>query len=472
MVPNVTISIISASLCLCASQAQVLVSDSLLISYTAAELLANGVAGAQFGVDVYRLRYQTPDANGNTSLASAALVVPVTDSCNLALACYMHGTIVEKEAVPSRLSGEILVGYYLGGAGYVAVLPDYLGLGDSPGMHPYVHAATEASASIDAMRATREFCDANDRMLNGQVFLAGYSQGGHACMATHWMIEAQFSDEFTVTASAPCSGPHDISGIQAEVITDTVPYPAPYYLPYVILAYEQLYPGLFTSYSEVFNAPYDTLLPPLYDGYHSSGEIDDVMPDVPSQVLRDSLLDVFANDPLHPFRIALQENDVYDWTPQAPVWMFYCEGDEHVFYQNSILAQQTMTANGATDVLASSMGVTLDHGGCAFPALLAVKNWFHTMKAPCTWNGVGEVPVIAVQIYPQPADQVLLVELPQAQLGRAIWSLRSISGVEVAGGPVLSGPFQIDAGDLASGSYVLHFSGERDNHARLVVVAH
>ena len=45
--------------------------------------------------------------------------------------------------------------------GYVVCAPDFVGLGDSPGVHPYVHAKTEASAAIDMLRAAREL-DADD----------------------------------------------------------------------------------------------------------------------------------------------------------------------------------------------------------------------------------------------------------------------------------------------------------------------
>ena len=177
------------------------------------------------------------------------------------------------EGIPSPLSYEILVGKYMGSSGFVSVLPDYLGLGDSPGRHPYIHAATEATATIDMLRAAREYCAAHGIGLNGEVFLGGYSQGGHAAMATHRMVQQGFPDEFNVVASAPCSGPYDVSGTQAAVITANEPYPAPYYLPFILLSYKDLYPGLPTEVSDILVAPYDTLLPPLFDGTHSSGDI-------------------------------------------------------------------------------------------------------------------------------------------------------------------------------------------------------
>ncbi len=448
-----------------ALQAQVLISDSLLLSFTQQQLIDTGVGNATNGIDVYRLKYWSTDADGQPIVASGAMMVPVGDTCYHSIACYMHGTILEKEKVPSRLSQEALVGYYLSGIGFVSALPDYLGLGDSPGQHPYVHAATEASASIDLLRAVREWCGTHDVLLNGQLFLSGYSQGGHACMATHRAIEQQFPAEFTVTASAPCSGPYDVSGVQAQVILDTVPYPAPYYLPYVVFGYGSVYPGLFNSPSEVFDAPWDTLLPPLFDGTHGSGEVDAVMPDVPSVVMKDSVLQAFSNDPQHPFRLALQDNDLYDWVPQAPVRMFYCNADDHVFPGNSQVALQAFQSAGATQVSSVDMGA-LDHGACAFPALLAVRSWLISLQGECTWNDVPELAERSWQVFPTVTHDRLNLVHPFG--GALRWTVQDVRGAVVAQG-ALDGPGAVDMAALAPGLHVITIEdGKRRSAHRFV----
>lgn len=444
-----------------AASAQVLISDSLLLAFTQQQLIDTGVGNAINGIEVHRLRYWSTDADGQPIVASGAMMVPTGDTCLHSIACYMHGTILEKEAVPSRLSQEALVGYYLSGIGFVSALPDYLGLGDSPGLHPYVHAATEASASIDLLRAVREWCDAHGVMLNGQLFLAGYSQGGHACMATHRAIEQQFATEFTVTASAPCSGPYDVSGVQAQVMVDTVPYPAPYYLPYVVLAYGSVYPGLFNSPSDVFKAPWDTLLPPLFDGTHGSGDVDAVMPSVPSTVLQDSVLQAFATVPQHPFRLALADNDLYGWVPQAPVRMHYCNADDHVFAGNTQVALQAFQLAGAQEVSAVDMGA-LDHGACAFPALLAVRAWLMDLQAECTWSNVPELAWRDWQVLPTATDGPLHLVHP---FGPALqWTLHDQRGASIGNGS-LDGPGTLDVSGLAPGLYLITITDGRRRSA-------
>ena len=433
--------------------AQYLISDSLLIAYTPAELAAQGIQGADYTIEAHRLIYHTADPFGQPTIASGAVVVPVGSTCEHAMATYHHGTILNREDVPSRISSEMVVGYYLGADNYVAVLPDYLGLGDSPGPHPYVHAASEATASRDMMRAAREFCAQQGVQLNGEVFLIGYSQGGHACAATHKLLQEQHADEFTVTASAPCSGPYDVSGVQAQVMVSPDPYPAPYYLPYVILSYRYVYPWLFGEVNEIIEEPWATELPPLFQGNNGSGVVDDIMPDAPSEILIDSVLQAFIADPDHPFRQALRDNDLYDWAPACPTRIIYCEGDDHVFYQNSTVAIAAMQGNGAPAVQGQSAGAGLDHSGCAFPALLNAKSFIDSHRTPCSFIGIAEQNGGGWSVAPNPAiDRVRLAS--DHGIGTLIeWSLIAGDGRICAEGILSSN--ELVFGEQPVGAYVL-----------------
>ena len=83
----------------------------------------------------------------------------------------------------------------------------------------------EAQVAIDMLHAAAAFTAQNDVHTNSQLFITGYSQGGHAAMALHREIDRNWSDEFTVTASAPLSGPYSISGVMRNLIlTDKIYY--------------------------------------------------------------------------------------------------------------------------------------------------------------------------------------------------------------------------------------------------------
>ena len=360
----------------CSSLAHAQTAD-LLASYSLNDIsgiiadfnVPGGILQPEFEVKLYRVSYTTTHPNGEEWAVTGALAVPIGLDCPLPLSSYQHGTIARKTDAPSYMSDEAMLGVIGASIGIVTAMPDYIGLGDSPGLHLYVHADSEALASLDMLRAVRDLRDELNFQLNDQLFLWGYSQGGHATMALHKLIEEEHADEFTVTASAPMSGPYDVSGVQAEVLVSEQAYPTPGYLPYIILSYQEVYGNLYTSLDEVFLPQYAAIIPDLFDGTNGMGFINNQFPSVPSQMLQPSIIEAYETNPDHPIHAALADNDVYDWAPQATTRLYYCTGDDQVSYLNSEVCLAAMEANNAPDVEGFNGG-NFDHGECAPFALL------------------------------------------------------------------------------------------------------
>jgi len=449
-----------------ALQAQYLVSAELLYTWTPGQLALQNVFGAQNNVSMYKVIYNTVDPQGDPIIASGAMFVPDLPGCDLPIGIYNHGTVYLKTDVPSNNNNEATVGKYVAGFGFLGLLPDYLGLGESPGMHPYVHADTQASATIDMIRAAKEYCEQENILLNGQLFLTGYSQGGHAAMATAWEIETNLSDEFTVTASAPASGPYDISNTQASPMSSDQPYASPEYLPYVLFSYQHVYGNLFDEPSDFLISPYDTLLPPMFNGEFSGGEIAAVMPEVPSQIVRPDVLEDFLNDPNHPMQLALLDNDRYNWTPQHPMRLYYCTADEQVFPDNSLITHAAMLANGAEDVELFNMGDN-DHNGCVQPALFDMLGWFLDLKAECTGVGINDLTTLPVQVFPNPATTEVQLQFDEPGIYQV--QLRDLAGKIVLSQTISSQTGTLQTGQLARGMYVLTIDGIPGSHSRIVL---
>jgi len=364
-------------------QAQRLVSFDLLRSVTSEELTDEiGVTGVAFpyGADYYKVNYTTPNVKGEDHTASGLVIVPTSDvDLTFPLACYQHGTVGTREDVPSRISGESSLAASLAGFGYVTVAPDYIGLGDSPGLHPYVHAETEASAGVDLLLAAREMqAEISNLRINDQVFLTGYSQGGHAALALQRDIELNYSDVMTVTASAPMSGPYSISKKMIEFTLGDEIYDFVAYLAWSTLSFKEAYPELLADYeiSDIFKAEYLDDIEDFRQEDISLWNLNIRMAQTlvtttgnlfPKDMFKPDILDAVFNDPSHPLSQALADNDLVDWTPNVPTNLYYCEGDDQVTFENALLAEETMTNNGAPDVKAvrlDSDALPLDHGGC------------------------------------------------------------------------------------------------------------
>lgn len=343
-----------------------------------------GAVTSNYGVRIYEIVYNTIDPQGAPTLAAGALVVPEGTNAPVPLASYQHGTITRKSSAPSSLGFESNIGLMLASnQGFAVCMPDYLGLSIAPetyqGMHPYIHARSQASAAIDMVRATRNFVrELSSVQLNHQLFLFGYSQGGHATMATLRDMERLFPDEFVVTACYPMAGPYDLSVSQAEILASEDPYNAGYYLPYVMLGLNDVY-RIYDSPSDFLKSPYDVQLPPLFDGYNSEGHINSFVPDVPNEMVIDAVLEDFRTNPNHPFRQVLRDNDLYQFHPRAPMRLCHCSGDELVTESNTNIAHQSFIRQGRTDISWLNPG-ELAHGDCAIPCLVDGLGWFSSLK--------------------------------------------------------------------------------------------
>jgi pimeloyl-ACP methyl ester carboxylesterase len=336
---------------------------------------------AQYGVNWYQVVYETIDPLGGRTTASGGLFLPVQTGINWPLLSFSRGIVTQTNQVPSvTLTEDTFAGLAFASVGYASVGADLLGLGASPGLHPYLHARSEATASVDMLRAARNFCASNSIGLNGQVFLAGYSQGGHTAMALHRELERYHTNEFTVTASAPMAGPYDMSGVELNDILSPRCPPHPYYSAYVLMAYQSVY-ALAPSWSNLVVAPYSSTIPPLFNGNTSGSTINGAMPACNlSTILWPAVVSSLTNDPGSPLYQALRDNDLYRWKPLAPTRLYHCSGDLDVLPANSQVAYNSFHAQGASQVQLIDPQPGADHSGCAIPSLEAAKAWFDTLR--------------------------------------------------------------------------------------------
>ncbi len=410
----------SALLLLCiihVTQAQTLVSRTLIRSFSKSQLDsvlgANGIPSlfvtTQYGVDVYKVTYNSFDFDSSSVIESGLLAIPQNVGCKLPIVSYQHGSMSRKEDAPSRLNGaEPLISCILASNGYVGCAPDYIGLGDCPGIHRYQHALTEAMSVIDLIRAARESCDSLGVKLNGQIFLGGYSEGGHATMAAFKTIQEKLDNEIHVTAAAPMSGAYDMSGVMVDVMLSNNTYPSPSYLAYLVASWNPVY-HMYDSLSKPLLAPYDSLLPIWFDGTHGLGYIDGQMPGVPKLIFKPDTVTAFANDTNHVFRRALRDNDLWNWVPQSPVRMLFCGNDHYVSPDNARVAYQRMVANGCTLCDTMNVNPNYDHQECAQFAILGAKFFMDSFAVIDCSNSVEELNWTNTSIYPNPATQQVTV---------------------------------------------------------------
>lgn len=343
----------------------------------------------KYDVTVYRVSYKTHDLHNQEITASGLIYIPSLQYYNLPVISYQHGTALRKTEVPS-VSGD--VDYYIpfmlaSETGAIVCEADYIGLGFSEGVHHFFEPTEEANAVIDLLRSTRMLFDKTllPLGLTREIFLTGYSQGGHATLAAQRAIETTYNTEFNLVASAPMAGFFSFeNSSQLDVLKDSVAYPVSGVYPYLVNsvnATQHVYQNL----SSVFIPPYDSLSTFLFDGMHDADSVNAQFPEYIYAILQPSFRNDLKTNPHHPFLQAIKKYDVLEnWIPHAPTHFYHSEGDEISFYDNSTIAYNTFKHKGGNVQLISLGHVSHLEGNIL--AIQKMRTWLYPLIHPVSYR--------------------------------------------------------------------------------------
>jgi len=302
-------------------------------------------------VDVYKVSYKTVYKT-QTVTASGLIALPKT-SDELPMISFQHGTITRDTDAPSNsnLSNpeSLVYACALSSSGFITTIPDYLGFGTSADLiHPYFVASLTASAVVDILYAARELAESKNVKFNSRLFLAGYSEGGYATMATHKAIEETEPEGFDLIASFPGAGAYDLSAME-EHLLGLQTYEDPYYLAYIGLAYQEAY-DLPQLLHDFFQEPYTSRIPSLFDHQKGPGEINAQLTTTIPDLITPDLSVHIATDPAYAYlKDAFMSNTLTEWAPQKPMFMYHGQTDTTVPYENSVSTYNALIANGASE---------------------------------------------------------------------------------------------------------------------------
>jgi pimeloyl-ACP methyl ester carboxylesterase len=330
-----------------------LTGSSLIGEYSTAQLRSRftGANAAlqlfiRFGIKAYRLEYTTTNTDGKSIKASGALIIPDAPAA-LPLLSMQHGTILSDADAPSNFgsgSEAYTFGSVFASQGYIIAAPDYIGYGASKDVpHTYEHRNGLATASLDMLRAARDFL--TDKRINWdkRLFIAGYSEGGYATLALQKKIEEETGSEFNLVASSCGSGAYDKPAFMKQIVNSTtagVDYINRLYI-WVLLTYDRIY-GLNRPMTYYFKEPYASQI---------AAKGKDVSINVNlSQAFTDNFKQAVNAGTDKAFLDAVQDNDIHDWKPRTRTQLYHGDADETVLYLNSKNAYEAMQKRGATNV--------------------------------------------------------------------------------------------------------------------------
>ncbi len=367
-----------------------------------------------FGYRAVKIVYKTEDTDGNEIDASGLLVVPQPSQAFLA---YMeslgktytistiidnHETIFLDDEAPTNVEvtdGEpnydtaVAITSYVG---FAAVIPDYVGYGTSKGKtHPYIMKKS-ARASLDMLRASMRYMNDNGYLVNGQVYITGYSEGGYVAMALAQEIEQNYSDEFTIKALAPMAGPYDVEALGNYELNATKLMVYPAFLAYLAGSYSKVYdinistivqkPTVFETI-DLFGGDYSNVAIHTYLGLVDTANGDyGFYSHTENELFLDSFIDDYHNNLNNPMRVRFEENSVSKWIPKTKVNLIHCVNDEIIPYLLSTKPTYEYMKSQDVDVVTTDLNVSAPsgsfvHAECGSSAYKTAIGWFDAIRS-------------------------------------------------------------------------------------------
>jgi hypothetical protein len=340
-----------------------------------------------YGVDAYRLVYNTIDAHGAPTTASGLLVLPHHVKGTLEPVSYTHGSELYAKDAPSTDP----LGFNAGGpltyasAGFAAVAPDYLGLGTGPGTHPWLDVPSETTATLDMLRAARAFVSGTGSSMGGEVLATGFSQGAEAALGLGRALEAGADPHFRLAALAPVSGAYALRDAEipamfaGELPAKASVLNAAYAFPSFDRGYD-----VYDKPTDIFNEPYADSVEELTNNQHTWQELAAATPGTLDELLTAKGLDLLKN-PQGNMATALHatDNSCEGWAPHVPRRMYFTTGDEQAVNANMQHCLADFTSSGATFPTVDVAPETWQgsrHFGSNVASVPQITTWFLSLR--------------------------------------------------------------------------------------------
>ena len=333
----------------------------------------------QYDISLYTITYNTT-YKGQNIKASGLVAFPDTDQ-GMPILNFNHGTTSLHADAPT----EDLIQYSFfsnaASAGYIFVIPDYLGFGISDNIvHPYYRSDITGQTIVDMIKAAKELAVIEGYNFNGDVFLSGYSEGGFATMSAHYNMEKNNYSGLNLVASAPASGGYDITGMLDYFISKET-YHVPYYIAYVAMGYKTSYDWSLPL-SSIFNEPYASIIPEYFNGKYSGYEINSVLSDDMSELLTSNFINnIYTDADLKIIVDAFEENNLDQWVPKNKMIMYHGTDDITVPYQNSVDTYNSFISLGADKNIVEFIDlIGENHSSGSLPYIVSLFDEFEKLK--------------------------------------------------------------------------------------------
>ena len=372
-----------------------------LQQYTGIDLnVESSLVGQEFSqINAYKVVYTTKGMDGLPHNVSGAVLIPQSDQPLKGVVIFYHFTVLNKMNVPSNFTGDEfkiskMLAATVASAGYVVLMPDYLGEGiDQNAQHPYmIYPDVNALSGLYMLKLIPQLQPALRYQLSDEqipLYLSGYSEGsGYSLWAAKILQDNKsYLDQYgyKLTKTVPIDGAYNLSNVVLPFLLGNVEMPkvAPYFIQDPrITSFSK--PGLaanvLNSYSNfslnnnesavftsAFSACYDCtdgnqatnvagLLQSQVNEFNKYKMLYNAAKEAGYSNDNNSLATIINPQLLlsTPFKNAVENADIYNWHSLSPISFLTLENDSVVPRLNAETAYAAMAENGS-----SSLNITV-----------------------------------------------------------------------------------------------------------------
>ncbi|MDR2919408.1 MAG: alpha/beta fold hydrolase [Tannerella sp.] len=243
--------------------------------------------------------------------------------------------------------------------GYIVVIPDYPGFGDSHGQCfiPYIESEPMIRTTYDFLQAAQITLNQNYFARKKTLIVTGYSLGGYVAASFARELETNSDYNYPVDLLFVGGAPFRLKQI-SDLVRASDELVTPYLMPYAIWGYKKNgYPDL--KVGDILNEPYASTSDTYFDGNHSN--IGELFPKKVNELFTESYINATGETSTYINRI-LDENSVKPWKNKCDFFVIHGKNDKTVYYANAEdYVAEHKSAGGSVDFIPDLLGS--DHSG-------------------------------------------------------------------------------------------------------------
>jgi len=368
-----------------------------------------------FGYKSVKITYNTVGQDDKPVVASGLLVIPtisekykaslasIGKSYSVSMICDNHGTIFTNAEAPTNVEQTtfyplaVSMSAY---AGFAGIYPDYIGYGDSNDVtHPYILKKASARSAVDMIKASIKYMEENGVILNHQLYISGYSEGGYNAMALAQSVENGTIQTVNLMGVAPMAGPYNVEDMANIELNASKRMVIPAFLADLGYSYSHYYSDVNLSdiavpslgeFQLAFNGSNDTV--PIHiilglGAVDANGTVTDYgfYTHTTNELFKDSFISDYQNNQNNVMRQKFVENNLDNWTPKSKMNFIQCVNDEIIPFSESNNTYNKFKANGADVTLTPLTAETnttdiFAHVNCGPAAYTQAVGWFDAIR--------------------------------------------------------------------------------------------